>query len=241
MPRSTAPITPADRARLTAMRDAVTLPSWKPVIAYAAVALVAILLILVAFAIMLNSFKFAGAAPVLASIIMLVVSCIALAVVVLRLPDALSQRRIAQRSLAELDAALQLETVDVLDLRVTQAWLVPWADADTDPPVLFVDDEAMCVALLSPPESIALRVERGEEVHTLVFSRLTLRVTQAAPRRLLSAVGTGPQFIAASTNADWPDDYEKFTLPSGMDDVGVFTVDDLTPAWRELVEKSALA
>lgn len=223
------------------MRDTVKLPSWKPVIASGALALVSVVLILVAFAIMLNSFKFAGAAPVLASVIMLVVSCIALAFVALRLPDALSQRRIAQRSLEELDAVLRSQTVDVLELRVTQAWLVPWADADIDPPVLFVDDEGMCVALLSPPESVALRVERGEEVHTVVFTQLTLRVTQTAPRRLLSAVGTGPQFIAANTNAAWPDGYEKFTLPSGMDEVGVFSVSELMPAWRELVEKSARA
>lgn len=239
MPRSTAPITPADLARLSALRDEVEAPTWKPVIGYALVALVSIALICAAFAVMLNSFKFSGAAPVLASVVMLVVSCIGLAVVALRLPDALSRRRFAQQALAELAADSQTRTVEVLEMRVTQAWLVPWADVDVEPPLLLVDDEGMCVALMSPPESIALRVDREEELHTMVFTRISLRMTQDAPRRLLSAVGTGPQFIAASTNADWPDGYEKFMLPSGVDEVGVFSVSDLAPAWRELVEKSS--
>lgn len=241
MLRSTDPMNADDLARLAALRDAIEPPTWKPAFGYVLLAAIAIGLIVAAFGVMLNSFKFAGGAPVLAAVLMLVIGCVSLAVVALRLPEALMRRRDASRSISELSAAIQSPTVDVFNMHVTQAWLVPWADVDIEPPLLLVGDDGTCVSLIYPPESVALRVEREEEFHTLVFTRVTLRLAHTKPPRLLSAVGEGPQFIAADTKATWPDDYEKFFLPSGTDEVGVFSVRELTPAWRELVERSTRA
>ncbi len=241
MARSTVPMTATDRAEAVAQRNDVPPPSWKPILRDSVLGVVAVALIVLAFVTMNSSSQSSGGAPVLAAVGMLVIGCINIAIVVLRLPSAFAFRRHVHEERAAWDAALASGSVHVLTLHVTQAWLVPWADVDIEPPLLLVGDDGTCVSLIYPPESVALRVEREEEFHTLVFARVTLRLTQTKPPRLLSAVGEGPQFIAADTKATWPDDYEKFFLPSGTDEVGVFNVNELTPAWRELVERSTRA
>jgi len=234
MHRTTQPMTSADRNALTRRLADGTGPSALRLLMWPTLAVFSIILIVVSFRIV----KDPNAGPlVFVAMLMLILGAVVFIVALFKSTSDIAQARETLATRKELEIALAAPHVEVITLKVTAAWFVPWSDDDVEPPVLLCDEAGEFLVLCDASDIIDTEEEQDEEFISRIPAQITLRITQSPCPLVLHAAATGNDIIVLHTKAKWPDDYKAYQLPIDTEEITILTLADLTPSWRTVLNK----